>query len=95
MFEAPTETARERAQRIWRNAWIQGRTETQVIEQPQSIDEERKLNQFKTKLVRSIKEVLADSKHIQNVEHYLALIHHRRRKLLMEKLRRLERNRND
>jgi hypothetical protein len=89
MYEAPPETARERATRIWRNAWIQGRTEIHQ-EETSNIEEERHLNQFKTKLVRSIKEILADSKHIQSVEHYLALIQYRKRKLLMEKLKRLE-----
>jgi hypothetical protein len=92
MDEPILESARERATRIWRNAWIQGRTEVQNQEQPLAtvIEQERLLNQGRTKLIKAINKVFEEHKHTLTLEYYKAAIGSRRRKLLEEKLRRLE-----
>jgi predicted nucleic acid-binding OB-fold protein len=91
MPEDSIETARERATRIWRNAWIQGRTEVQTQEEPQpDIEYERLLNQGRTKLIRAITKVISEQKHTFNLVYYKSAISRRKRRLLEEKLRRLE-----
>jgi len=92
MSEDSPETARQRATRIWRNAWIQGRTETQDQEEELAkvIEQERLLNQGRTALIRAITKVISEQRHSFNLVHYKSMISRRKRKLLEEKLRRLE-----
>jgi hypothetical protein len=92
MPEDSPETARQRATRIWRNAWIQGRTEIQEeeIELAKVIEQERLLNQGRTALIRAITKVISEQKHSFNLIHYRSMISRRKRRLLEEKLRRLE-----
>jgi hypothetical protein len=92
MPEDSPETARQRATRIWRNAWIQGRTEVQEeeIELAKVIEQERLLNQGRTALIRAITKVISEQKHSFNLIHYRSMISRRKRRLLEEKLRRLE-----
>jgi hypothetical protein len=93
MSEDSTETARQRATRIWRNGWIQRRSEPQNQEQiplQTVFDQERLLNQGRTKLIAAINKVFNEHKHELTLEYYKSAINSRRRKLLEEKLRRLE-----
>jgi hypothetical protein len=92
MSEDSPETARQRATRIWRNAWIQGRTEVQEeeIELAKIIEQERLLNQGRTALIKAITKVIGEQKHSFNLTYYRLMITRRKRRLLEEKLRRLE-----
>jgi len=95
MSEDSIETARERATRIWRNQWIQRQSQLHQQEPSPSIEQERLLNQGRTKLIRAINKVFDEHKHTLTLEYYKLAINSRRRKLLEEKLKRLEHHQND
>jgi hypothetical protein len=97
MPEDSPETARQRATRIWRNAWIQGQSELQNQEQPIATiqEQERLLNQERTKLIAAVNKIFEEQKHTFNLAYYKLVISRRRRRLLEEKLRRLESQQHD
>jgi hypothetical protein len=93
MPEDSPETARQRATRIWRNSQIQRRSQLQDPDEEELakvIEQERLLNQGRTALIRAITKVISEQKHSFNLIHYKSMISRRKRKLLEEKLRRLE-----
>jgi hypothetical protein len=94
MYENVTkETARQRAIRIWHNNWIQ-----QNAKAPDDIDdsysvkalyEERLMNKLRTKLAKEILKIF-NKRNRTIIENYKISIQARKRRLLTEKLRRLQ-----
>jgi vacuolar-type H+-ATPase subunit H len=88
--ELPKESARQRAQRIWRNNHIQKWAKYPEQIDSTIIEDEKRSNQIMARINRSIREVLTESNHTKAVSYYMELIRLRKRRLLKEKLRRLE-----
>jgi hypothetical protein len=99
MDENPThETARERARRIWRNSWIQKQVtivdDTSDPDWERILDEDRRLNNMRSKLTVEINKII-NQKNRKIIENYKISIQARRRRLLREKLRRLQESHNE
>jgi hypothetical protein len=95
MFEEPIkESARERAQRIWRNNQIQKESmaidESDVQALIDQSQQDKRFNTIRAKLLRSMKQIISNTQHIETIQLYKASLMIRKRKLLEEKLKRLE-----
>jgi hypothetical protein len=96
MTDPIKETARQRAMRTWRNQQIQRRSiKSDTTEYDKIDDEERRWNVSRSKLVAEIMSIFDKQKHDITVTYYLAVIRARKRKLLIEKLRRLREKTNE
>jgi hypothetical protein len=88
------ETAEERATRIWRNAHITKKiTQPQaIVQQPSTIAQsDPSLARYKREFHKEIMSVFITNKE-NLITRYQASIAHQRRRLMLEKLRRLELN---
>jgi hypothetical protein len=97
MYDEPIrETARQRAERMWRNNYIIHQSHTTQPEGNETIFEvqsdNRRLNQIRSRLAREIKETLVGTQNKKTIAHYILSIKSQKYRLLREKLRRLERN---
>jgi hexokinase len=73
MFDAPKETARERAARIWRNNQIQQKIQEldEIIEEPLTITDEQ-LDQITARFRREMRKIIKQRTH-KSLLHYLIM----------------------
>jgi hypothetical protein len=88
------ETARQRAQRIWRNNFIQHYNIIDDTSDPdwnKIIEEDKQLNTIRARVSHEVRKIIY-SKNTEIVTHYIISLRERRRRLLKEKLARLQKS---